>query len=34
MNEWMEHPDSSVESRRQERESTGPGDDVTDRRCE
>ena len=27
-------PDSSVESRRQERESTGPGDDVTDRRCE
>ena len=27
-------PDSSVESRRQERESTGPGDDVTDHRCE
>ena len=27
-------PDSSVESRRQKRESTGPGDDVTDRRCE
>jgi len=27
-------PDSSVESRRQERESTSPGDDVTDRRCE
>lgn len=26
--------DSSVESRRQERESTGSGDDVTDRRCE
>ena len=27
-------PDSSDESRRQERESTGSGDDVTDRRCE
>ena len=27
-------PDSGVESRRQEWESTGPGDDVTDHRCE